>query len=68
MTWPICKVFGLTVGFAASKAATVTLNVAAMVVKVSPDFTVYDAPEVDGVGVGVTGAGTLDGMMIEAPT
>ena len=36
MTWPICKVLGLTPAFAASRASRATLNLAAMIVKVSP--------------------------------
>jgi hypothetical protein len=36
MTWPICKVVGFTLGLAASRAARVTLNLDAMIVKVSP--------------------------------
>ena len=70
MIWPICKVVGLTPGFAASTAATVVLKLAAIVVNVSPAFIVYVAPDAGGVGAGGvgTGAGTLlDGTLIEAP-
>lgn len=68
MTWPICKVVGLILGFAASRAATVVLNFGAMRVKVSPAWIVYDAPDLDGVGVaGMVVGADLDGTMIEAP-
>lgn len=62
MICPICKVAGLMVGFAASRAAREMLKFAATEVSVSPAVTVYVPPAgigagVVGVGVGTTGTG-----------
>lgn len=41
ITWPIWRVVGFMPGFAATRAGTERLNLAAMDVKVSPDLMVY---------------------------
>ena len=65
MTWPICKVVGLMLGFAASSAATVVLNFAAMRVKVSPATMMY-VEDGGGAGAGVgCGGGETFGTGVE---